>query len=99
MAMPEDGEFEIEYTQYTVEIFDGGVLPVMSLTTFGGWQIEGDFICVYDASGMKCAYRIPKCSTIVSKVYVPKRKNEDEPIATDGDDWEGKEMTEEAIDA
>jgi len=47
-----------DQTKYTVKLYAGEPDPVLTLTTYGGWNVEGVFICVY-AAGLKQGFRIP----------------------------------------
>lgn len=44
--------------KYDVKLYAGDPDPVLSLTTYGGWNVEGQFICVYEG-GLKKGFLIP----------------------------------------
>jgi hypothetical protein len=57
--------------EYKVEMFAGQADPELSVSTFGGWNIEGDFICVYDQNGLKTCYRIGNFITYIGTTELP----------------------------
>jgi hypothetical protein len=44
--------------KYEVKLYADDVVPLISLTTFDGWNIEGAFLCIY-RDGVKYAHFIP----------------------------------------
>jgi hypothetical protein len=94
-------EFEVIPIEYKVEVFDGGVAPYLVLKTFGGWNIEGDFIITYDVNGLRTAYRIDKEVMHIVTVEVAGKDNgfqNSQEIALPGDTLEPKEETVEVDD-
>lgn len=72
--MLDDAEFPM-YTldttsdvKYDVKLYDSVQIdPVMSLTTYGGWNVEGQFICVYEG-GLKKGFLIPSGTHLIETV-------------------------------
>lgn len=59
---------------------EDGLDVIATYTTYGGWNIEGDFLCVYAVDGMKAAYRLPE--NVQTILTLPKGKHE-APIANE----------------
>lgn len=57
-----DGVEELELvtpTKYRLDIYgDDDTLPIATRTTYGGWTIEGDFLCTWTADSLKQAERL-----------------------------------------
>lgn len=76
-ASPEDLSW-FANPEYRVELFDGDIEPAMTLTSFGEWTIEGDFICVWTREGTKEGYRFKNNITTIRTVEVAQGKHVNE---------------------
>jgi hypothetical protein len=65
--------FQIEHVpmqqeiKYIVKVYTGEPDPVLTLTTYGGWNVEGVFLCVYEG-GLKKGFRIPPGCHLIETV-------------------------------
>jgi len=56
--------------EYRVEVYNGSAEPVLTLRTWGGWNIEGSFLCVHDVNGLKEAHIIAEDVEYIKTVEV-----------------------------
>ena len=60
-----------EPTRYRIEFFDElGIDPAHTFHSYGGWNIEGDFLMVYEGD-TKTGYRIPPTTTMIKTTEEP----------------------------
>jgi len=70
--------------EYRVECYeDSGTELRYTYSTYGSWTVEGDFLIVWDALGIRQAHRIPKDVAYMKTIEVapkPKHANDAESI-------------------
>jgi len=74
----------IETPRYEVRVFTAGnnLEPALNVQTENGYNIEGDFLCVY-RNGIKEAFRLPLGTTYITAVEVVKAPNPlEDPLET-----------------
>lgn len=66
-----DMEPEMIPIKYRVEVYDGEIDPVEVYQTYGGWNVEGAFVMVYDENGLKTGHLLPPCTMIKTAEIAP----------------------------
>jgi hypothetical protein len=70
-------EHEVIPIRYQVEVFAIGADAVFTVTTYGSWLVEGNFLIVFDQEGLRTGYRLDSTmQTITTKEYVGKKVEE-----------------------
>jgi len=64
-------EPEVIPIKYRVEVYDGEIDPVVVYSTYGGWNVEGAFVMVYDENGLKIGHLLPPCTMIKTAEVAP----------------------------
>jgi len=58
-------------TRYRIQFFDErGIDPTHTFHSFGGWNVEGDFLMVYEGD-TKTGYRIPSTTATIKTTEEP----------------------------
>jgi len=89
------------YTEYKVQLMGDALekTPLLSLSSFGEWTIEGNFICVWTAAGVKEAYILPKDVQYINTIEVAQGKhvNEEEEDGEAADDGDPSSTSADAV--
>jgi hypothetical protein len=80
---PELDLTEFDLPQYRVECYceDDPTTPEFTITTFGTWMVEGNFLIVWDATGTRHGHRIRGWDLIKTTKIAPKNEDESEEKA------------------
>ena len=93
---PEEGKLPL----YKVELFSGEPDPDQTFATRGGWNIEGNFLCIFDPmSGMKTSYRIDPTITSIHTTEVAEGGKTPEGFQGGHENTVDLENPEESVDA
>jgi len=70
--IPTEGEtLEVTPPRYRIEFFDElGIDPAHTFHSYGGWNIEGDFLMVYEGD-TKTGHRIPPATVMIRTIEEP----------------------------
>jgi hypothetical protein len=85
--MPDETQMlEVVPTRYRIELFDElGIDPTHTFHSYGGWNVEGDFLMVYEGD-TKTGYRIPTTTAMIKTTEEPIGRlvdQNDDPVESD----------------